>query len=89
VDDQENILFHYMDKKGNPFMWNKEKYSLLLILHADLLMDIPCPVSVTSTFMDVSNRNVSEAEHLFVVVVFIFYFYACKLSQTWGRGRIR
>jgi hypothetical protein len=81
VDDQENILFHNMDKKGNPFMWNKEKCSLLLILHADLLMDISCPVPVTSRFMDVSNRNVSEAERLFVVMVFIFNFYACKLSQ--------
>jgi hypothetical protein len=87
VNNQENvqagyILLHYMDKKGrNHFMWNKEKEDMLLTLHEDILMDIPAPIPVTSRFMGVSDKTVSEAERLLVVVVLIFIFYACELSQ--------
>ncbi len=87
VNNQENvqagyILLHYMDKKGrNHFMWNKEKDDLLLTLHEDILMDIPAPIPVTSRFMGVSDKTVSEAELLHVVVVLIFSFYAPELSQ--------
>jgi hypothetical protein len=99
VNNQENlqagyILLHYMDKKGrNHFMRNKEKDDLLLTLHEDILMDIlmdiPAPIPVTSRFMGVSDKTVSEAERLRVVVVLIFSFYACELSQKIGeRGKV-